>query len=49
MISSVFLKERKKKQPTRYLGLYNMSFFHILCKFLKGLIALDISEAEELL
>lgn len=49
MISTVFLKERKNEQPTRYLGLYNMSYFHILCKFLKGLITLDISEAEELL
>lgn len=36
------LERKKKKQPTRFLGHYDMSFSHILCEFLKGLIALDI-------
>lgn len=43
MVSPVFLEERKKKNPEKFLGHYTISFFHILCRFLKGLIAFGMS------
>lgn len=45
MVSTVFLK-KKKKDPTKLLGHYTMSFFHILCRYLKSLIALGVIEPE---
>lgn len=43
------LFERKKKNPAEFLWHYTISFFHILCRFLKGLIAFGMSGPEELL
>lgn len=40
------LLEKKKKDPTKLLGHYTMSFFHILCRYLKSLIALGVIEPE---
>lgn len=48
MVSTVFLKERKKN-PAKFLGHYTISLFHILCRFIKGLIALGMHRPEELL